>query len=407
MANAITALSPTYWSKIMGVKLYKKNVFRNIASFREEAVLTNGQTVDRPYRADVYVQPYTKGTALTAQDITATSNTLTVDKIFAALIYVDDVDKIQNKWDAASAWTEEIITRLSNQMDADCLFAGAYNAADSVDYNDLDSNQTAGAPIVLTTLNVLNMFTVAARKLSVNNVDGANRFFTISPQVKQVLLTYLAGRESILGDRTGEAGNIGRYMGFELYESNNLTAQVRITPAAVPTDGLTLIINGVTITFENTPATVTSGFAVDVETDVATQIASLVTMINTPTTDAATTGKPATGTYLAAIQRGWFAVDGTTYIDIYIKGASQIATLTGTYTNATGTNVTYYKQLNLCGEKGAIDFVAQKEPSAKMASTVSAGKDGMNVLCKDLYAVGVFQDMKQRLFRVEVDSSVF
>ena len=407
MANAITALSPTYWSKIMGVKLYKKNVFRNIASFREEAVLTNGQTVDRPYRADVYVQPYTKGTALTAQDITATSNTLTVDKIFAALIYVDDVDKIQNKWDAASAWTEEIITRLSNQMDADCLFAGAYNAADSVDYNDLDSNQTAGAPIVLSTLNVLNMFTKAASKLSINNVDGANRFFAISPQVKQVLLTYLAGRESSLGDRTGEAGNIGRWMGFELYETNNLTAMVRITPAAVPTDGLTLIINGVTITFENTPATVTSGFAVDVETDVATQIASLVTMINTPTTDAATTGKPATGTYLAAIQRGWFAVDGTTYIDIYIKGASQIATLTGTYTNATGTNVTYYKQLNLCGEKGAIDFVAQKEPSAKMASTVSAGKDGMNVLCKDLYAVGVFQDMKQRLFRVEVDSSVF
>lgn len=407
MANAITALSPTYWSKIMGVKLYKKNVFRNIASFREEAVLTNGQIVDRPYRADVYVQPYTKGTALTAQDITATSDQLTVDKIFAALIYIDDVDKVQNKWDAASAWTEEIITRLSNQMDADCLFAGAYNAADSVDYNDLDSNQTAGVPINLSTLNVLNMFTVSARKLSVNNVDGANRFFTISPQVKQVLLTYLAGRESILGDRTGEAGNIGRYMGFELYESNNLTAQVRITPAAVPTDGLTLIINGVTITFENTPATVTSGFAVDVEADVATQIDSLVTMINTPTTDAATTGKPATGTYLAAIQRGWFAVDGTTYIDIYIKGASQIATLTGTYTNATGTNVTYYKQLNLCGEKGAIDFVAQKEPSAKMASTVSAGKDGMNVLCKDLYAVGVFQDMKQRLFRVEVDSSVF
>lgn len=391
----------------MGMKLYKKNVFRNIASFREEAVLTNGQKVDRPYRADVYVQPYVKGTALTAQDITATSDQLTVDKIFAALIYVDDVDKIQNKWDAASAWTEEIITRLSNQMDADCLFSGAYNAADSIDYNDLDSNQTAGAPILLTTLNVLNMFTVAARKLSVNNVDGANRFFAISPQVKQVLLTYLAGRESVLGDRTGEAGNIGRYMGFELYETNNLTAQVRITPAAVPTDGLTLIINGITITFENTPATVTSGFAVDVEADVATQIDSLVTMINEPTTDAATTGKPATGTYLAAIQRGWFAVDGTTYIDIYIKGASQIATLTGTYSNALTTNVTYYKQLNLCGEKGAIDFVAQKEPSAKMASTVSAGKDGMNVLCKDLYAVGVFQDMKARLFRVEVDSSVF
>lgn len=80
--------------------------------------MKDGQIVDRPYRADVYVQPYTKGTALTAQDITATSDQLTVNKIFAALIYIDDVDKIQNKWDAASAWTEELVTRLSNQMDA-------------------------------------------------------------------------------------------------------------------------------------------------------------------------------------------------------------------------------------------------------------------------------------------------
>lgn len=401
MANALTPLSPTYWSKIMGVKLYKKNIFRNICSFREEAVLTKGQKVDRPYRADVYVQPYVKGTALTAQDITATSDQLTVDKVFASLIYVDDVDKIQNKWDAASAWTEEIITRLANQMDADALFQGAYEANDSVDYNDLDTAQTAGLGIVLTTSNVLNMFAVSARKLDVNNVDGSNRFFALSPQVKQILLTYLAGRESILGDRTGETGMIGRYMGFKLFETNNLTTHIRWTPTDNPSNGETYILNGITITFETTPATVTSGFAVDIGVDTAATIDNIVAMINNPTTDSATVGKPATGQNLAAIQRGWFAVDGTTYVDIYIKGAGYVATPIGT---AEGTT-TYNKQLNLCGEIGAIDFVAQKEPSAKMASTVSAGKDGMNVLCKDLYAVGVFYDMQARLFRVEVDST--
>jgi hypothetical protein len=94
MANSLTAMSPSYWSKIMGLKLYKKNIFRNIASFREEAVLTDGQIVDRPYRADVYVGKYTKGTALIAQDITATTDPLTVDQAFAALIYVDQIDKM-------------------------------------------------------------------------------------------------------------------------------------------------------------------------------------------------------------------------------------------------------------------------------------------------------------------------
>lgn len=289
-----------------------------------------------------------------------------------------------------------------------CIFKGIYLATDTIDYNDLDSNQTAGDGIVLTTSNVLNLFTVSARKLSVNNVDSANRFYIISPQVKQVLLTYLAGRESILGDRTGESGMIGRYMGFDLYESNNVTAMIRITPSAAATDGETIVINGITFTFRNTPAAANvSATAVDIDVDgtLATAITSWVTVINTPTTADTTDGFGPTLAGLAAFQRGWFAVDGTTYIDIYIKGASYIATPTGTWAGAVGTELTYNKQLLLCGEKGAIDLVIQKEPSAKMASTVSAGKDGMNILCKALWANGVFQDMKARLFGVHIDAS--
>lgn len=398
MANSLTAMSPTFWSKIMGIKLYKKNVFRNIASFREEAVLTYGQKVDRPYRADLRVQKYTKGTALTAQDITATSDQLTVDQVFALLIYVDDVDKIQNKWDAASIWSEEAITRLSNQIDADCLFHGVYEANDTVDYNDLDSNQTAGAGIVLTTSNVLNMFTVTAKKLDVNNVDASNRFFAISPQVRQVLLTYLAGRESVLGDKTGEAGMIGHYMGFDLYLTNNLTAFVRWTPTDNPSDDETFILNGITFTFQSVIGTAEGN--VLQTTDTATTIDNMVDLINNNTTTANHVAF-STAAYKDAIEGQWFAVDGTTYIDIYIKGASYVATPTGT---AQGT-ATYLKQLNLAGEKGAVDLVIQKEPSVKMASTVSAGKDGMNILPKALWACGVFYDMQARLFRVEIDSS--
>lgn len=407
MANSLTPMSPTFWSRTMGIKLYKKNVYRNICSFREEAVLTYGQKVDRPYRSDIYIGTYTKGTALTAQDITATSDQLTVDKSFGGLIYVDDVDKIQNKWDAASEWSAEFTTRLSNQIDAEGLYL-ATSANDTVDYNDLDSNQTAGAPIVLTTSNVLNLFTVTARKLDVNNVDATNRFFVISPQVRQVLLTYLAGRESILGDKTGESGNIGSYMGMSLYVSNNLTAKVRITPSAAATDAQTLVIDGMTITFENTPATSSAtAFSVDVDATVAAQITSMVLVINTPTTNSAADGIGPTGAGLAKLQRSWVAVDGTTYIDIFIKGASTIATLTGTATTCTGANVTHYKQICFAGEKGAPDMVIQKNPSVKMASTVSAGKDGMNVLGRILLGTSVFYDMKARIFGVEIDSSVF
>lgn len=73
----------------MGYKLYKVNLFTSLASTEQRARLTNGVTVDRPYRSDVVVENYTKGTALTAQDLTSTSNQLTVNVIKAALMYVD------------------------------------------------------------------------------------------------------------------------------------------------------------------------------------------------------------------------------------------------------------------------------------------------------------------------------
>ncbi len=400
MANALTPMSPTYWSKIMGMKLYKKNVFKNIASFKEESVLTNGQKVDRPYRSDIFVDKYVKGTAMTAQDITANSDQLTVDKIFSGLIYVDEVDKIQNKWDAAAAWSAEGVTRLSNQIDADCLYQSAIEANDTVDYNDLDSNQTAGAAVILTTANVLNLFTVTARKLDDNNVDSENRFFVMSARVKQILLTYLAGRESILGDKTGEAGNIGTYMGMSLYVSTNLTSYIRWTPSTAPTNNQTFILNGITFTFVDTIGTTAGNVLANSET-IAQAITRLVTLINAPGTTTAN-GVAFTGSNLAALNRGWVAVDGTTYIDIWIKGGNQM-TKSGT---AAGTN-TYLKQLNVAGEKGCTDLVVQKQPSVQMGSTISAGKWGMNVAFMDLYACGVFFDMQARVFSVEIDTSVF
>lgn len=385
----------------MGIKLYKENVFRNIASFKEEASLKDGQKVDRPYRADIRVQKYTKGTALTAQDITATSDQLTVDKIFAALIYVDSVDKIQNKWDAAEAWSGETVTRLSNQIDADCLYE-AVNANDTVDANDLDSSLTASDGIQLTVANILNMFTVTARKLDVQNVKSDGRFFVISPQVRQVLLTFIAGKESVLGDRTGEAGNIGRYMGFDLYVSNNLTGKATWVPANNPSNNDTVTINGITFTFVTSIGT-TAGNVLIAGTTALT-ITNLVTLINAPGTTTAN-GVAFTGANLDTIQNGWVATDGTTSITVFAKGASYM-TVTGSDATDVWT-AARQKQLNLAGEKGAVDLVIQKEPSVQMASTVSAGKAGMNILPMTLYGVKTFNDMTKRLLSVEVRSDAY
>lgn len=90
MANSLTAASPTYWSRNAGRKFYATTIFRSICDFTEESLLNNdGRIVDRPYRSDVVAENYTKGTALTAQDLTYTSDQLTMDQFYSLLMYVD------------------------------------------------------------------------------------------------------------------------------------------------------------------------------------------------------------------------------------------------------------------------------------------------------------------------------
>ena len=396
MTQDLKPLSPTFWSKTMGIKLYKENVAMSVVSRKEEATLKFGQSVDRPYRADVRIQKYTKGVALTAQDINATDDTLTVDQSFGMLIYVDDIDKVQNNWDAADVWSAECVTRLSNQIDAHIIYTGVRGANDTVDYNDLDSAQAAGLGIVLSISNVLKLFTVTKKKLTRQNVPQANRFFLISSEIEEVLMQYLAGRESVLGDATGQAGNIGKYMGFALFVTNNVTGYIRWTPGANPADTNTLTINGITITFVATIGT-TEGNVLQ-STDLATTMTNLAHLLNNNTTTA--NHVAFTGANKDAIESTFVATAAATYIDIWVKGCSYI-----TSTSTVSSTYTYQKQLCLAGEIGAIDLVVQKNPSVKMASTVAAGKDGMNILPRTLFTAKVFYDMAKRLLSVEIDSS--
>lgn len=59
-------------------KHYKQDVYRALASFREEEVLQKGDTINRAYRNTLEVKDYTRGTAFTAQYPQDTNEQLTV-----------------------------------------------------------------------------------------------------------------------------------------------------------------------------------------------------------------------------------------------------------------------------------------------------------------------------------------
>jgi hypothetical protein len=402
MSNSLTPMSPTYWSKRMGRKLYKTDIFRSLANFEEQASLKDGQKVDRPYRSNIVSENYSKGTALTAQDLTATSDQLTVDTVKAMLLYVDNVDKIQNKYSAANEWIDEAGRRLSNSIDAKFLYQ-AYNANNTIDDGDIGG--TSGDGITLTTGNILDVFGAINMKLDVNNVpDGkGERFLAHSPQFYNVLWKYIAGKESLLGDKTGENGNIGAYAGLDLFKTNNLTGAARWTPANRPSAADTVTINGITFTFQTTIG-VGAGAVLSV-TDTVTTLGNLVALINAGGVGDGVNNVSVSTANQRTIQ-DWVAVNGTTYIEVRAMGASYM-TVTGSDAADVWT-ATQQIQNQLAGRKGtSIDAVIQKEPSVEMASTVSAGKSGVNILPMTLFGVYVFNQGKNEIVRVKIRSDAF
>lgn len=400
MANSLTAMSPTYWSARMGYKLYKSNIFRSLASFEEQKNLTDGQTVDRPYRSDIVVENYTKGTALTAQDLTATSNQMTVNTVKAALMYVDNVDKIQNKYDAVNLWADEAGERLANAIDATFLYE-AFSAADTIDDGDLGG--TAGNGFTLTTANILNVVSKINRKLDVLNVPrGADRFWAVSPEIFDIIYQYIAGKESLLGDKTVENGSFGRFGGLELFMTNNLTGSARWTPANQPTNGDTITINGVTMQLVTTIGAVAGNVLVEVDT--ATTLTNIFNYINNGGVGVGVKSVSHTLANQRKMQ-DWVAVNGTTYLEVRVKGASYL-----TVSGSDATDVwTAAQQIqnSLAGRKKAIDCVIQQNPKVEMASTVSAGKWGMNILPITLFGTKTFDQGAKEILKIQVRSDQY
>lgn len=403
MANALTAFNPKYWSKRMQMVHEKEVVYRAICNFEEREVLRDGDTVDRPYRSTMVAQTYTKGTAVTIQDVSATSETLVVNVAKIVPFYVDDLDRIQNKWNTVDAFAEDASNDLYQIVDGDVL--GEYDQATSVlDNYDFGGTLTDG--LTITTSNILQVFARASKKLDALNIKAKDRFAVISPQLKQVLVEYLGGKESLLGDSTGENGNIGRYGGFELYVSNALGWSASLAFGTNPTANDTVVVNGVTFTFVATPS---AAGDIDIGADAAASLVLLVAAINNSNGYAASAGSASAYFEVTAANRvklaGVTATNATTAMTLKGEGVSYLV-VSETLTAAADI-WTLAKQIqhNLFGQKKAIDLVIQKAPSVEFRMVQD--KLGRNVLPWVLYGLKTFAEGKPRLVDVKMRSDSF
>ena len=407
MANDISANFEEFWSRRLQRVSEKIATFRKITSLEEASTLKKGDTVHRPYMGALVANTLGATGAYTRQDISTTDESMTVGDPVEATYYVQDPDVIQSKYSVFKNFNDRAAYALSNKLDGDVL--GEYDQADSVVANyELGGGGTAsdGVGFTLTVSNLLKVFTRANKKLDLQNLGLGERKAVISPAFKQVLIEYLAGKESALGDSTGRNGHIGKFGGFELYLSNALGWSGRLENGTIFADGDTITINGVEFNFKDILGAVAG--TIHICTDQEKTLNSLVAAINTPGTsvDSSTNaGFVAVSAADQALLATITATDGGTYMTLKAEGRGYIAVSESVTAVADIWTTTKQIEHNLFLQGTPIDLAIQKMPSVSIWHR--DGYVGSDVTTWQMYALKTFAEGARQMVDVAVRSDAF
>lgn len=379
---------------------HKTDVFRAIASFEESSTLKKGDTVHRLKKTLPRVQTYTRGTAMSIGAHAEADESLVVNTSKVAPFYVDDLDQLQFNFKYQMEFGQDMAIRLGNFIDGDVLgeYDQASNTIDDLTINP--STGTSGNGVTVTSSNIQKVFTTAGRKLTKAKIDMKNRFVVCGPEFYQALLDYLSGKNTPYADKVGVNGDAGfAYMGFQIYMSNACGWSGVLALATTPTDGDTVVINGVTFTFKTTIGSTAGNVLID--GSAANSNTNLAALINTPQTTTAngvaidSTTDLGTGFTAIDMLTGITATAAATSTTIKSEGNGAIAVSeTLTAASNTWTAATQIEHI-LFGKKGATDVVIQAEPKIEVKDVPD--KLGKNIIPWTLYGLKTFREGKAML----------
>lgn len=177
-------------------------VNRNYDSATEITKL--GDKVDILTPAAVTVRPYSTGSDMTIDELSGTSQTLTVDQANSFAFYAHDPERIA---DYVSAFTEDGAYRLVDAADQ-AIMGRVADAQHKVEVGADDD--------------FLAAVREARRVLSVAKVPEQGRYLVVSPYEVEHVEEKLTNRETAGGDAVIGRGFAGTLYGFDVYVSHNV-----------------------------------------------------------------------------------------------------------------------------------------------------------------------------------------
>ncbi len=427
---------------------YKVPAYKAIADESIKPSLEKGQVYHRTYDSDFVVENMGGDGGYNNQAWTDSDETITINFTKDVSFYIKKLDKFQAQLPLQVRKARKAMNNLFLQLDGD-VFGAAYQGAGSV-VDDGSLGGTAGNGITINVGNIMAVASAAEMALRLANViydptavfSGdfrVDRAMTmpvavISAQFYNILLQFLGGKTTVLGDNVSNSGYVGKYFGFNLYVSNNLPWTGQLVLATNPTAGDTFtLLNGIsnkiggvatpqaiTFTFRATP---TVAGDVVIGTTATDTVNNLVAALNAPYTliaNTATTGYvPFVQSSLTTTQQKLFngltanntALATTLFLQINGQGNVPVAAVM----TAVGNVWTAAKQIqhNIFGVNKSISVVIQYGPEFEIlqsnpaAGSNNSGRVGWDFVTWFTYGIKVFNDQSPMLVDVQVRTDSF
>lgn len=229
---SVSNFVPTIWSARVQANLDKALVIGARANRSYEVDARHG-TAKINKVGDIAVSAHSKNGTVSYGAPYSTQQTLTLNQRKIAAFKVDDLDAVQANIDLVEQYSRRLGYSLAD--DVDRYIAGLYTSAGAGDVA-IDIASVAASE-------VRDAFADAGALLDMNNVPRDGRWALLSPKFQAAMFKDTAITQATdRGDAILASGAIGRFMGFDLFPTNNLLGTgVTVTLSANEVQGDTTI----------------------------------------------------------------------------------------------------------------------------------------------------------------------
>lgn len=360
----------------------------------------DGDTVHRTIVSYPASQTYTPGTDITITPVVGSKESLTVDQWKAGLVQIDDTEKRQSIIALGELAAKRMMAMHNNTIEQAAL-AQVTSAAWSLD--DGNVSGTAGNNATVNTNTVPQFFIAADTKLDAIDAPKAGRTAVVGGHFMGQLKLQQAARATVFGDGVNTRGVVANLFGWDILYSNNLPYSVLLTLDTNPTDGDTITIAGVTLTWKTTQGSTAGN--INIADSAANSIINLENSINDPATtvaEATTVGFNALSAENVFLWRDKrrLAAAATSATTTTITGFGDIVV---SETFAAATNVfSAHRQDSLFLVKGAIDMIVQIPPHVEVERAQKRFADNVKSLLG--YGVKFYADGTRETVRVKINA---